>query len=153
MPSRPPLFRTATTISPSPAYAVMLRATSEIAVASRVRSVGSKPIAVASSRASRRAATTSSSDRIAIRRSSDTVFVLLEMVLQERQAFLEVQRGVDVLEVQAELHHRERHLGLDADDHRLGPAQPRHAGDPAHRPRHERANHVSAVTSTTIPRE
>ena len=37
------------------------------------------------------------------------------------------------LEVQVELHHRDRHVGLDADDHGLGPAQPRGDGDRAER--------------------
>ena len=41
-----------------------------------------------------------------------------------------------------ELHHRERHLGLDADDHGLGAAQAGHARDPLQRPRDERVHDV-----------
>jgi len=50
-----------------------------------------------------------------------------------RRALLEVERRRDALERQAELHHRERDLGLDADDHCFGPAQPRHVRDVAQR--------------------
>ena len=38
-------------------------------------------------------------------------------------------------EVQAELHHRDRHVGLDPDDHGLRAAQPRRQDDRAQRPR------------------
>src|SRR5829696_3232588 len=109
----------------------MLRATSEIAVASSVWSVELSSSSPASSRARWRAVTTSASDSMAIRLSASTVERLLQLVLQERQSFLEVQCGLYVLELHPELDHRERHLGLDPDDHGLRPAQPRHVRDPA----------------------
>src|SRR4051795_9969146 len=106
----------------------MLRATSEIAVASSVWSVLESSSSAASSRARWRAVTTSESDSIAMRsstRSGGTVGGPF-LGLQQGQAFLEVQRRLDVLEVHAELDHGEGDLGLDADDHRLGAAQPGH---------------------------
>src|SRR5918992_168352 len=112
----------------------MLRATSEIAVARSVRSVLEKPRSAPIVRASWRAVTTSASVRIATRTSSTGVLLPVELLLQEREALLEVERGLHVLEVHPELDHRERDLGLDPDDHRLGPAQPRHVRDPAQRP-------------------
>src|SRR5215210_580714 len=104
----------------------MLRATSEIAVASSVRSVLEKPSPAPIARASWRAVTTSASVRMATRTSSATgVRLPVELLLEEGQALLEVERGVHVLEVHPQLHHRERDLRLDADDHGLGAAQPR----------------------------
>src|SRR5919199_2963431 len=109
----------------------MLRATSEIAVASSVWSVEESASEAASSRARWRAVTTSASDSIGIRLSwSSATRAGLLPGLQQREALLEVQGGLDVLEAHAELDHRERDLGLDADDHRLGAAQARHLGDP-----------------------
>src|SRR3954471_11918115 len=107
----------------------MLRATSEIAVASSVWSVELSSSSAASSRARWRAVTTSASDSIAIRLSASTVERLLELGAEQRQPLLEVEGGLDVLELHPELHHRERDLGLDADDHGLRPAQPRHVRD------------------------
>src|ERR671916_520069 len=110
----------------------MLRAISEIAVASSVRSVLEKPSPEPIVRASWRAVT--ASVRIATRTSSATgVLLPVELLLQEREALLEVERRVHVLEVHAELDHRERDLRLDPHDHRLRPAQPRHVRDPAQR--------------------
>src|SRR5829696_3195218 len=115
----------------------MLRATSEIAVASSVRSVLEKPRPAPIARASWRAVTTSASVRIATRTSSTGVLLPVELPLQEREALLEVERRMHVLEVHAELDHRERDLGLDPHDHGLGAAQPRHVGDSAQRARDE----------------
>src|SRR5688572_29631646 len=110
----------------------MLRAISEIAVASRVWSVLGMSSPTASARARWRAVTTSASDSIAISSAASGANVArLPDRLQQREALLEVQRGLHVLEAHAELHHRERHLGLDADDHRLGSAEARHHRDPA----------------------
>src|SRR5215210_6723829 len=120
----------------------MLRATSEIAVASSVWSVELRSSSPASSRARWRAVTTSASDSIAIRLSASTVERLLELGLQQRQPLLEIEGGLDVLELHAQLDHREGDLGLDADDHRLGAAQPGHVRDPAQGARHERVHHV-----------
>src|SRR3712207_290090 len=113
----------------------MLRAISEIAVASSVRSVPVNPRPDASSRALERARTTSSSFSIATRISSATVVALLQQRGEVLEALLEVERGVDVLQAQPELHHGERDLRRDADDDRLRAAQPRHVGDPAERAR------------------
>src|SRR4029079_6026897 len=121
----------------------MLRATSEIAVASRVWSVLVRSSFAASSRARWRAGTTSLSDSMAIRSSGSGGTVGRSLLrLEQREALLEVQCGLHVLEVHAELHHRERDLGLDADDHRLGAAQPRHHRDPAQGPGYEGVHDV-----------
>src|SRR3954462_8260842 len=103
----------------------MLRATSEIAVASSVRSVELKPRSPPIERALCRAVTTSASVVIATRNGSLTVVGLLGDGLEEREPLLEVERGVHVLELHPELHHREGDLGLDPHDHRLGAAQAR----------------------------
>src|SRR3954452_24198764 len=97
----------------------MLRATSEIAVASSVWSVLESSRSAASSRARWRAVTTSASDSIAIRLSASagTVTGLLP-VLEQREALLEVECREHVLEAHAELDHREGDLGLDPHDHR-----------------------------------
>src|SRR3954452_10818246 len=121
----------------------MFRATSEIAVASSVWSVEDSSRSAASSRARWRAVTTSASDSIAMRLSASAATVARLLAgLEQREALLEVERGLHVLEAHPELHHRERHLGLDADDHRARPAQPRHHRDPAQRPGHERVHDV-----------
>src|SRR5215217_1063258 len=112
----------------------MLRATSEIAVASSVWSVLVSSSRAASSRARWRAVTTSLSDSIAIRSSTSGGTVARPLLgLQQRETLLEVQGRLDVLEVHAELDHREGDLGLDPDDHRLGAAQAGHHRDPAQR--------------------
>src|SRR3954454_896977 len=105
----------------------MLRAISEIAVASSVWSVLGISRPIASARARWRAVTTSASDSIGMR---STASGATEPRLQEREPLLEVQGGLDVLEAHAELDHRERDLGLDADDHGLCAAQARHHRDP-----------------------
>src|SRR2546427_37421 len=133
----------------------MLRVSSEIAVATNVRSVGPNPSAAASARPFWRARTTSASERTGIdvspgastatpargrgaagrpsdvtarRRSRPTDLPSLarpfRLLVQESQPFLQVERGVDVLQGEPQLHHGERHVRLDADDDRLGPAQP-----------------------------
>src|SRR3954447_2238422 len=143
MPERPlPSWPTRRVTSPPTAQGVMVRATSEIAVASSVWSVELSSSSPASSRARWRAVTTSASDSMAIRLSASTVERLLQLVLQERQAFLEVECRLHVLELHAELDHRERDLGLDAHDHGLGAAQARHVRDPAQRARDERVHDV-----------
>src|SRR5215216_6757527 len=117
----------------------MLRATSEIAVASSVWSVLVSSSSPASSRARWRAVTTSASDSIGMTDcgSAATVAGLLPGPLQEREPLFEVEGGQHVLEAHAQLHHRERDLGLDADDDRLGAAQARHPRDALQRARDE----------------
>src|SRR3954469_18011122 len=116
----------------------MLRAISEIAVASSVWSVPGISSPTASARARWRAVTTSASDSMVIRSacSGANVAGLLAVPLEQREALLEVERRLHVLEAHPELHHGERHLGLDAHDHGLRAAQPGHHGDPAQRARH-----------------
>src|SRR4051812_23876163 len=112
----------------------MLRAISEMAVANSVWSVLGMSSAIARLRARWRAVTTSASESIAIRSTASGANVArLLSSLQQREPFLEVERGLHVFEAHPELHHRERHFGLDADDHRLGAAQPGHHRDPAQR--------------------
>src|ERR687885_1973647 len=116
----------------------MLRATSEMAVASSVWSVELNCSEAASSRARWRAVTTSASDSIGIRLTwSSATRARLLPGLQQREALLEVQGGLDVLEAHAELDHREGDLRLDADDHGLRPAQPGHLRDAAPGAPHE----------------
>src|SRR4051794_24007370 len=117
----------------------MLRAISEIAVASSVWSVLGMSRLTASARARWRAVTTSASESIAIR---STASGATEPRLQEREPLFEIERRLYVLEAHAELDHRERHLGLDPDDHGLGAAQAGHHRDPPQRARHERIHHV-----------
>src|ERR671910_3045537 len=106
----------------------MLRAISEIAVASSVWSVLGMSSPAASARARWRAVTTSASDSIAIRCAASGA--------KEGEPFFEIERRLDVLEAHPELDHRERHLRLDPDDHGLGAAQPGHPRDALQRPRH-----------------
>src|SRR5919109_1991904 len=122
----------------------MLRATSEIAVASSVWSVLDSSSRDAIARACWRAVTTSASDSIGITDawSSATIAGLLPRPREQREPLLEVERRHHVLEGHAELHHGEGDLGLDPDDHGRGAAQPGHACDPLQRPRHERVHHV-----------
>src|SRR5215218_1999511 len=122
----------------------MLRATSEIAVASSVWSVLVSSRSTASSRARWRAVTTSASDSMAMRSwsaSGGTVAGSL-LALEQGEALFQVQRRLDVLELHAELDHGEGHLGLDADDHGLGAAQAGHHRDAPHGARDERVHHV-----------
>src|SRR5919197_4627209 len=102
----------------------MLRATSEIAVAISVRSVAENATCEASERPSARAVTTSASELIGTRTSAFTVARLLSQPSEQGQALLEVQGCVDAFEVEPELDHGERHLGLDADDHGLRDPEP-----------------------------
>src|SRR5215213_2330089 len=122
----------------------MLRATSEIAVASSVWSVLVSSRSTASSRARWRAVTTSASDSMAIRSSAasgGTVAGSL-LALEQGEALFQVQRRLDVLELHAQLDHGEGHLGLDADDHGLGAAQAGHHRDAAQGARDEGVHDV-----------
>src|ERR1043165_3722225 len=107
----------------------MLRAISEMAAAMTVWSPSEKPAWAASARPFWRALTISTSEATGWSVSSGTLETLLRQAIQEDQSFLQVQRGGDALERESELHHGEGDLGLDADDHRLGAAQPGHVGN------------------------
>src|SRR5262245_54873068 len=118
----------------------MLRASSEMAVAMSAWSVCENPIDAARVLPTWRAPTTSLSAWMAIRSSrtstassGDTFTVFLggmaRLAFQEFEPLFEIERRGHALEHQAELHHGERHLRLDADDDRLGAPQARHVGD------------------------
>jgi hypothetical protein len=53
--------------------------------------------------------------------------------VEHRERLVEVERRVERLEVQVELHHRDRDVGLDPDDHGLRAAEPCCHGDRAER--------------------
>src|SRR3954452_17857089 len=98
----------------------MLRAISEIAVASSVWSVLGMSRLTASARARWRAVTTSASESIAIRSAASGAKAARP---EQREPLFQIQRRLHVLEAHAELDHREAHLGLDPHDHGLGAAQ------------------------------
>src|SRR5438093_10951667 len=148
-PWRSPFVTPLSATSPRLAYMRMLRAISDIAAAITVWSPLENPASAARSRPRCRAVTTSTSAAIGISRSSATLDpsrspldAELHLPVEERQTLLEIERGRDALERQAELHHRERNLGLNPDDHGFRPPQPRHVGDVAQRPDRERIHHV-----------
>src|SRR5207249_7739332 len=125
MPGRPSESSWLRTISPVVAYSMMLRASSEMAVAITVRSLPEKPSAAARARPRCRAVTMSADELMGTTlsaRGPASRRGLLDMAgggghlaVQEGQAFLQVEGGGDVLEGESELDHRERHLWLDAD--------------------------------------
>src|SRR4030095_1107890 len=94
----------------------MLRASSEMAVATTARSVVANPQCDASSRPFWRAATMSASQSMGTRTSSAMSAHLLAgalpLAVKVRKAFFQVQRGRDALEREPELDHPERHLRL-----------------------------------------
>src|SRR5215210_8309002 len=100
----------------------MLRATSEMAVAIKVRSVLEKPSSVDSLRPSWRAVTMSSSRAIGTRISSANAVLLPRDAVEKCEPLLEVECGVHAFEVESQLHHRERDFGLDSHHHSLRPA-------------------------------
>src|SRR5919204_894033 len=130
------------TISPPPAWTTMLRATSEIAVATSVASVREKPSFAASARPSARAFTMSASASMAMRASSPILVHSLHTAFENRNALFEVERSVEGLEVELELHHRDGDVRLDAHDHRLGAAQLRRQRDRLERPCDKGIDHV-----------
>src|SRR2546426_5000218 len=148
-PWRCPFVTTRTAPSPRLASMRMLRAIPEIAAAIPVWSPLETPASAARSRPRCRAVTTSVSAAIGISSSSATIDASrpaldaeLRLMVQEQQAFLEIQRGGHALEREAELDHGERHLGLNPDDHGFRAAQPRHVGDVPERTDGERIHHV-----------
>src|ERR1700681_2367686 len=125
----------------------MFLAISEIAVAIIVTSVSEKPSCRASSCPAWRAATMSSELLTSTTKSVGTVtpdrrLTRFQLPIQQRKTFFEVQRRVHVVEHQPELDHREGHLRLQPDDHRIRAPQPGHVGDRSYRPGGERIHHV-----------
>src|SRR5438445_10075118 len=150
-PWRSPFWERLSVISPRLAYIRMLRAISEMAAAMTVCSPLEKPATAANARPCCRASTTSTSAAIDRRSSSPPAVRLLGFgfegaffgpASQEGQTFLEVEHRRNTFERQTELHHREGNVGLDADDHRFGAAQPRHVRDIAQRAHRERVHDV-----------
>src|SRR5215211_6926008 len=123
---------------PLPAWTRMLRAISEIAVAMSVASVREKPSLVASARPCARASMMCSSESIGTCTASSTVMRVLHQSVEHLETLLEVQGRVHGLEVELELHHRHRNVGLDSDDHGLSAAQPCGQRDRLQRPCNER---------------
>src|SRR6185369_16597949 len=119
----------------------MLRVTSEMAVAIRVSSLDEKCSTEAISRPRSRAVTRSASERMGTVSSSVTAGVP-QFEIEQRQAILEVEGGIDALEGQAQLHHGKGDIRLDPDDHRARPDQPRHLGDIADGAGGEGVEHV-----------
>src|SRR5439155_1045002 len=134
------------TISPRFAYSTMLRASSEIAVAIRTRLLFGKPSSEARARPRCRAVRISTSEPMGTRVSSPTrplsTFVPLDLLIQEREPLLQVERRCHPLQREPQLHHREGDLGLEADDHGLCPAQADHVGDVAQHTGGEGIHHV-----------
>src|SRR6266508_6555599 len=150
-PWRSPFWTRLRVISPFLAYIRMLRAISEMAAAMTVCSPLENPATAANARPCCLASTTSTSAAIGSRSSSPTVarsarFVLEQALfgpaIQEREAFFEVQHRGDAFEGEAQLHHRERHVGLDPHDDRLGAAEAGHVRDVAQRPHGEGVHDV-----------
>src|SRR2546430_2014359 len=104
-----------------------------MAVAMTASSLPRKPSSVASRRPSCRAARTSVSAAMETRISSMDARLVGHCV-QMGQTSLQVERGVDALEVQTELDHRKRDVRLDADDDGLGTSQLAHEGKGAECP-------------------
>jgi hypothetical protein len=75
----------------------------------------------------------SESEVMGTRISSPILAVPPRLSVQHREGLVEIERRVERLEVQVELHHRDRHVGLDPDDQRLGAAEPGGDGDRAER--------------------
>src|SRR2546426_11176537 len=131
-PWRSPFWTRLRMISPFLAYIRMLRAISEMAAAMTVCSPLENPATAASARPCCRASTTSTSAAIGRRSSSPTAARLLGFgferaffgaAIEEGEAFFEVQHGGDAFQRQAELHHGDRHIGLNPHDDPLPAAQ------------------------------
>src|SRR5689334_9058584 len=112
----------------------MLRASSEMAVATSVAWPAENPNCSAMTRPSRRATTRSLSDlsgtRISISsflsEATSAAMPGFLLLIEICQTFLKVQRGRNILQRNPKLHHGEGHLRLDAHDHGLRAAQADH---------------------------
>jgi hypothetical protein len=70
--------------------------------------------------------------------------------VEHRERLVEIERRMEWLEVQVELHHRDRDVGLDPDDHGFGAAQPGGDGD---RPKRACDEGVDDVQSADVDDE
>src|SRR5918995_4891284 len=123
----------------------MFRAISEIAVAISVASVRLKPSRSASARACARAGTRSSSARMSTCTSSGIRRPSLDEAVEDPDRLVQVERGPQRLEVEAELDHGDCYIRLDADDHGLGPAHERCVRDGAQCPSDEGIDDVEGA--------
>src|SRR6266545_1121111 len=118
------------TTSPRLACSTMLRATSEMAVATRVRSLPENPAFSANARPCRRATMMSASEPTGTLTSASTSIGTAASLpgspFQQHQALFQIERGRDFAQIQAKLHHRESNFGLDAGNDGLRPAQSNH---------------------------
>src|SRR5215207_7021740 len=114
---------------PVPAWTMMLRATSEMAVAINVASVREKPSRSASARACARAGTMSVSLAMSTVTSSFMLAGSPVPVIQQSDRPFQVEGGAKGGEVKVELHHGDGDIGLDADDDGGGASQPCGDGD------------------------
>src|SRR6266850_2231762 len=154
IPGRCPFAILLSVISPCLAYRTMLRASSEMAVAMMVRSAPAKPSSAPMTRPSWRAVTMSASEAILIEATwrpgpafsgtdpeagrvgglalkvSATMMDLsaerLARLVQEREAFFQVECGAHALQTEAELDHGKSDLRLDSNNHGFGSPQPDH---------------------------
>src|SRR5512139_923384 len=110
----------------------MFRAISDVAVAMTVWSPSENPAVRASSRPCCLAERMSASVAIVTQKPvSGMAIPGARVSVEERESLLEIQGGGDPLEHQPELDHRERDLGLDADDDGVGAAEPCHVREVA----------------------
>src|SRR5690348_3881891 len=96
-----------------------------------------KPISIARLRTCWRTRTTSSAVRTAadsLRSTSKPVLRAVDQATNEGEPLVDIERGVDPGQSQAELHQRDRHRRLHADDHGDGVEDARHGGDVVEHP-------------------
>src|SRR5213592_243905 len=134
------------TTSPRLACSTMLRATSEMAVATRVRSLPENPAFSANARPCCRAIMMSASEPTgtltSVSASPGTAPSLAGSAFQQHQTFFEIERGRDISQIQAQLDHRESNFRLDAGDDGLCSAQSNHLGQGTKRADRKRVQHV-----------
>src|SRR5688572_10289023 len=101
---------------PVSAWTMMLRATSEMAVAINVASVRENPSRSASARACARAGTMSASLPMSTVTSSLMLASSPVPVVQQSDRSVQIASGAKGGEVKIELHHGDGDIGLNADD-------------------------------------
>src|SRR6266849_4401351 len=119
-----PLLMTDRITSPGLAYSIMLRATSETAVAIITRSAPLNPTSAANARAAIRASTMSTSHAMRIWVASR--MGSFRFMPQQRERFLQIESSCDIPELQPELHHGKCDLRLNPDDYGLCSTQANH---------------------------
>src|SRR6267378_2401957 len=107
---------------------MILRATSEIAVAITVGRLPFSPISLAICLPASRAATTSASELMVTFTSSASLTRLnsSRLEIQLCKTLFEIKCGRYPFQCEAKLYHRESNFGLDADDHGCRPPQSDH---------------------------